>query len=163
MEQDRYQKNHTVFVVGLMSLVFSLVLLALSFYIMPSLVFGWRYNTPPFIVNIVEWLQYTYNYTPAGASRTVFLFVFLLALFFACVAYFCSNNIDNQIYKAELESKKEPTKIKKSGTKDDGVRLALKIVFFAMLIFGAAALFEWFIYTPPPAQFTISVDGGDGS
>lgn len=162
MEQDRYQKNHTVFVVGLMSLVLSLGLLALSFYIMPSLVFGWRYNTPAFIVNIIEWLQYTYNYTTVGASRAVFLFVFLSALFFACVAYFCSNNIDNQIYKTELESKKEPTKIQ-SADKDDGVRLALKIVFFALLIFGAAALFEWFIYTPPPAQMTISIDGGDGS
>lgn len=161
MEQDRYQKNHKVFIIGLFSLVVSLSLFALSFYTMPSLVFGWNYDTPASIVNIIEWLQYSYNYTAAGAAKVVFLVIFLLALFFAGVAYFCSNRIDNQIYSAELESKKQPNNAQ-SGAKEDGFRLVLKILFFTLLIFVAAALFEWFIYTPPqPVQFTTQVDSGN--
>jgi len=162
MEHDRYQKSHGLFIVGLLSLIFSLSLLALSFYIMPSLIFGWHYNTPAFIVNLVEWLQYTYNYTAAGAAKAVFWVVFVSALFFAVLAYICSNQIDNEIYKVELESKKQ-TKTEKNTTQDDkeGLSLTLKILFFALLIFGAAALFEWFIYTPPPAQFTINPDAND--
>jgi Sec-independent protein secretion pathway component TatC len=158
MEQDRYQKNHILFVIGLFSLVVCLSLFALSFYIMPNLLFGWHYDAPLFIVNVVEWMQYTYNYTATGASKTVFFVVFFLALFFAGIAYFCSNRIDDQIYSSELQSKKKP-KILQDGSKDDGLRLALKILFFTMLIFAAGALFEWFIYTPPQSeQFTTNTN-----
>lgn len=161
MEQDRFQKNHKLFILGLFSLVVSLSLFALSFYIMPNLIFGWHVDTPEFIINTVQWLQYTYNYTSAAASKIVFLFVFLLALFFAGVAYFCSNRIDNQIYSTELESIKPPNNAEK-GTKEDGLRLTLKILFFTLLIFAAAALFEWFIYTPPQqVQFSNRVDSGN--
>lgn len=144
MEQDRYQSNHKLFILGLFSLVFCLSLFALSFYIMPYLLFGWYYDTPAFVINLVEWLEYTYNYTNSAASTLVFLSVFFLALFFAGIAYFCSNRIDNQIYSSELKKKEKPK------IKADGLRLALKILAICLLIFIAATAFEWFIYTPPP-------------
>jgi hypothetical protein len=146
MEQDRYQNHQVIFVAGLFSLVLGLSLFALSFYIMPSLLFGWLYDTPEFIVYIVEWLQESYNYTSAGASKLVFLIVFLLALFFSGIAYYSSNRIDNQIFSSELQAQSKPKKMK-------GVALGLilKIAFICLLIFLAATLFEWFIYTPPPS------------
>lgn len=148
MEHDRYQKNEKAFVIGLLSLVISLSLFALSFYIMPNLLFGWQYSTPGFVISIVDWLQYAYNFTASGASTIVFFFVFLLALFFAVIAYYCSNKIDDEIYSSELQQRTPPEPVKES-VKGDGMWLVLKILFFALLIFIAAALFEWVIYTPP--------------
>lgn len=159
MEQDRYQQNHKLFIIGLASLVISLSLFALSFYIMPNLLFGWGYDTPEFITNFVEWFQYTYNYSESAASKLVFLIVFVLASIFASIAYYCSNRIDNQIYSLELQESKQLQKVQT--TDREGLRLVLKILFITLLIFLAAALFEWFIYTPPqPAQLSNSVTIG---
>ena len=147
MEQDRYQRNHKTFIIGLISLLLSLSLFAFSFYVMPNLLFGWYFEVPPFILDLVEWLQYTYNYSNSAASKLIFLVIFLLALFFAAVAYYCSNSIDNQIYSAELQHQK-----KSKNTKNDGFRVVLKILVISLLIFIAATLFEWSIYTPPPSN-----------
>lgn len=146
MEQDRYQKNHKIFIIGLFSLLLSLSLFAFSFYVMPNLLFGWYYDVPLFVMNLVEWLQYSYNYSSGAASKLIFLVIFLSALFFAGVAYYCSNRIDNQIYSSELQSQK------KTKSKRDGLRLALKILVISILVFIAATLLEWSIYTPPPAD-----------
>lgn len=153
MEQDRYQQNEKVFVIGLLSLVTSLSLFALTFYVMPNLLFGWQFSIPGFIISVVEWLQYAYSFTSKGASTFVFSIIFLLALLFAVIAYYCSNKIDNQIYSSEFQSKKQPRSIN-IYSNNDGLWLTLKILFFILLILGAGALFEWAIYTSPQqAQF----------
>ena len=128
MEQDRFQKNHTLFILGMFSLIASMTLLALSFYIMPNLLFGWIYDVPGFIINWVEIIKIKYNYSAVVASQLVFSFLFSLAVFFGIIAYFSSNRIDNDIYSAELKAEAPPRKIKNSGI-SDAQRLALKILF----------------------------------
>lgn len=152
MEQDRFQKNHTLFILGMFSLIASMTLLALSFYIMPNLLFGWIYDVPRFIINWVEMIKIRYNYSAAVASQLIFFFLFLLAVFFGIIAYFSSNRIDNDIYSAELneEAEAQPSKIKTTAI-SDAPRLALKILFVSLLVFIFIKVFEWIIYTPTPA------------
>ena len=151
MEQDRYQKNHGLFILGMCSLIAALSLLALSFYIMPNLLFGWTFDIPGFIIQWIEFLRSTYQYSASTAPKIVLLFVFLLAIFFSILAYFCSNHIDNQIYKAEFEANLKPVKVKPSAL-SDAQRLILNILLIALLIFVFAKCFEWLIYTPPPPE-----------
>ena len=149
MEQDRFQKNHTLFILGMLSLIACLSLLALTFYILPFLLFGWIYDVPGFIVGWVDLIQMKFNYTPRGASRIVFLIISLLTLFFGLFAFFSSNKIDNEIYSSELKANIEPKKIK-TDKMSDAQRLALNILLIMVAIFVGAKVFEWLIYTPPP-------------
>lgn len=147
MEQDRYQKNHALFIIGLFSLVVSLSLFALCLYILPNLLFGWRYDTPGFIINWVALLQFDYNYSSQASSNIIVLAVFLLALFFAVIAYFASNRIDNQIYSAELEMSQE-IKIP-SRNRQLAIQLSAKILLIIILVVIVSALIDWLLYTPP--------------
>ncbi len=149
MEQDRFQKNSTLFIVGMLSLIASMILFAISFYIMPHLLFGWIYNVPGFIIHWVEFVRVEYYYSATAAANLVFLFVFLLALFFGIIAYYSSNRIDNEIYSAELQANELPVK-KRSNRIGDGQRLAFNIVLIIVVVLMMARLFEWLMYTPPP-------------
>ena len=94
MEQDRFQKNHTVFIIGMISLVISLILLALCLYLLPNLLFGWQYDVPTFVPYINEWLISTYNFTDSSASKILFFILVGLSLVFIAIAYFSSNRIE---------------------------------------------------------------------
>ena len=135
MEQDRYQKNHKLFIVGLLSLILGLSLVAFSLFILPNLFFGWHYDVPEFIANWVAWLQDAYELSSTAASKLTFFFFFLLGLFFAVIAYFSSNRIDNQIYSSELEISK-PVESKKGS--QGTLRLVLQILFIVWLVFIVA-------------------------
>ena len=151
MEADRYQKNHTLFIVGMISLLIGLCFMVFGLYLFPNLIFGWRYEVPGFIPVVKEWLQSSYHYSEAGAAQFIFFFLFLIGLLLIIVAYFSSNRIDNDIYSAELKAEAPPRKIKNSGI-SDAQRLALKILFISLLVFIFIKVFEWLIYTPPPAS-----------
>ena len=146
MEQDRYQKNHKLFILGLFSLVLSLSLFAFSLYLLPNLFFGATYDVPWFIANWVTGLHYAYDISEPAASKIVFLVFFLSALIFAIIAYISSNRIDDQIYSTELEIIK-PVKVKRGTT--GALRLALQILFAIVLVFLAVLFVEWLLNISP--------------
>ncbi len=144
MEDDRYQKNHFLFIIGLVSLLLALSLFVLTLYLLPHLLFGWLYNIPEFILFWIEWLQSQYNVTEVGASQLIILFFFLLSLFFATIAYFSSNRIDSQIFNLGSSRTRKPITFKKSSR--EGLALGLKILFIMIIVFVAASLFQWLLY-----------------
>jgi hypothetical protein len=148
MEADRYQKNHTLFIIGIFSLVIGLSLLAFSLYLLPHLLFGWRYNAPEFIMFWREWLQSQYGYMEPAASKLIFLFFFGLAAIFGFIAYFTSNRLESEIFSTELEEIKarEPVKSTPVMTQE-GLSLSLKIILIIIAVFIVSALIEWIIYT----------------
>lgn len=163
MEQDRYQANTKLFIIGMVSLVLSLTLFALSFYVMPNLLFGWFYNTPAFINELVAWLQYQHNFSGPAAAKIVFFSLLILGCFFAIIADITSNRIDNKIFKEELKLNEELDR--KSRTRDnDTMQLIIKILLIAFLVFIAAGLLQWLIYTPPESSDTdyAYFNGGKG-
>jgi hypothetical protein len=164
MENDRFQVNHKLYFVGLISLVLSLSLFAFSFYIMPNLLFGWFYDTPSFIIQLVSWLQYQHDFSSSSASRTIFFVFFILGCFFALLAYIASNRIDNEIFKDVLEGETEPeTEKTVKSSRGDGFRLTLKIILMVIGVVIVSMLFEWLIYTPPPSSDNDYAYHKDGS
>ena len=144
MEADRYQKNHKLFIVGIFSLVLGLSFLGFSLYMLPHLLFGWRYDIPGFIMFWREWLQSEYNYTEPGASKILFLFFFGFAAIFVVIAYLSSSRLDSQILSGELQDTNKPVKLKAETR--EGLGLGLKIFFIIIVIFLVGALFQWSIY-----------------
>ncbi len=145
MEQDRYQKNHVLYIIGLLSLVASLSLLAFTLYILPYLVFGWRYDAPGFIHLWKELLRVRYHFSPSVASQIIGVPFFLLTLLFAFIANFASNRMDNEIYSTELTIENKEQNTKKSP--NESIALVLKILLIIVLVFVGAELFHWLIYT----------------
>ena len=144
MEEDRYQKNHLLFIISLVSLLISLVLFAFTLYMLPHLLFGWRYDAPEFIPFWTEWLQYQYNVSEAAASKLILFLFVLLSLIFGLITYFSSNRIENQIFSSGLSGTNKSPIFKKSTR--EGVALGLKIFFIIIIIFVAASLLQWLIY-----------------
>ena len=147
MEADRYQKNHKLFILGIFSLLIALSLFAFSLYLLPNLLFGWRYDTPEFIMFWKEWLLSQYDYTEPVAARLIFLFFFGIAFIFGVIAYFSSNRIDNQILSKELKvPEEEESPDKTTQNTREGLSLGLRILFIILIIFIIGTLFQWAIY-----------------
>lgn len=144
MEEDRYQKNHLLFIIGLLSLMISLVFIAFTLYLLPHLLFGWIYDAPEFVPFLIERFQSQYNMTEGGASKLILLIFFLLSLIFVAIAYFSSNRIEREIFKSELTNTNKPVRFKKNTR--EGLTLGLKILFIIIIVFVVASLLQWIIY-----------------
>jgi len=145
MEEDRYQKHHVLYIIGLLSLVASLSLFAFTLYILPYLVFGWRYDAPGFIHLWKELLIVKYHFSSSAASQIIGVPFFLLALVFAFIANFSSNRMDNEIYSTELAVENKEQNTRKSP--NESIALVLNILLIIVLVFVGAELFQWLIYT----------------
>ena len=110
MEPDRYQKHHVLFIIGLVSLLSSLILIFFSAFLLPHLLFAWQYNVPEFIFFWRESLTANYGLTFSKSSQYIFLFFFLLAVLFGIVAYIISKRIDDEIYYNQLPVTITPNK-----------------------------------------------------
>ena len=149
MEADRYQKNHTLFIVGMISLLIGLCFMVFGLYLFPNLIFGWRYEVPGFIPVVKEWLQSSYHYSEAGAAQFIFFFLFLIGLLLIIVAYFSSNRIDDEIYHVELETAEEMEKEEKpKEVNHEGMKFGMEMLLIVLAVFLLGGLFEWLIYTP---------------
>ena len=143
MEQDRYQKNHVLYIIGLISLVASLSLLALTLYIIPHILFGWTYDVPSYVSIWKEWLRVKFSMNVSTASQLIALILFLITLLFAGIAYFTSNRMDNLIFSTELENKEQLNRMKKSHR--EAVEIILKLLLIVLLVYMLAELFLWLI------------------
>lgn len=141
MEPDRYKNNHTVFIIGMISLLLSLSLLAFSFYILPFLLFGWQYDVPGFILFWRESLQTDYSLSSTLSCRLILLFYFGLACIFSLITYFSSNRIDDQIYRDEI--KKTGGSAKHGGKTHEGLHVSLTIGLFIFIIILLASFVQW--------------------
>jgi len=144
MEQDRYNTNHPLFIIGMISLILCLAMFGLTFYVLPNLLFGLIYDVPSFITDWKEWLWTTYEMNDYRASHIIALFLFSCSLIFALIAYFSSNKIDNKIFRSELESQEEATGEKRNHR--ETMILVVKILFIIILVYVFAQVFQWIIY-----------------
>lgn len=143
MEQDRYQKNHILYIVGLIALVIGLGLLAFTLYITPHMLAGWTYDIPGFISTWIEWLRVRAHMNGSAASQLIVLFLFLATISCVLIAYYTSNRLDNQIFSAELQSYDKPERV--TTNRHEAIRLVLILLSFVLLIYMLAELFLWLI------------------
>jgi len=142
MEIDRYERNHKVFIIAMISMIMSLALLGFVLYMLPYLMFDWVYNVPGFISAWEEWLIDNYNYSDHGARRFLLFISVLLDCFFIIIAYLTANTIEKQIFKSEIQYTVSPTK-KNNNVDREGLNLSLKIIFIIFVVFSVGMFFEW--------------------
>lgn len=147
MERDRFEENHMIFIIGMISLILSLALGTFTIFLLPNLLFGWHYDVPDIITLWKTWLQYFYQISESAASHLIFGTLGLCTLIFAFIAYYSSNRIDNQIYSEELQLNRV-SKPKESDS--ETMLLVLKILCIIVLVFIAGGLLEWSIHVTSP-------------
>ncbi|WP_028388500.1 hypothetical protein [Legionella fairfieldensis] len=150
MEHDRYEQNSKLFVIGLLCLLLSLTLLAFGLYILPYLLWNWRYDIPDFVLSWREWLKEYYNFTDSGASWLIFLVFFIPAIICGFISRWASNYIDNQIN--GIVPAPEPQKHREEIKRDlqESFGFGLKIFLLIILVLVAVTALEWLIASPNP-------------
>lgn len=147
MEQDRYQENHVLFIVGLISLLLCLGLLFFTLFMLPHLLFGWRYDVPEFISYVREWISSGFGLSSRQASSVIFVFFSIWVFVFGLVAYYASSRIDNKIYSIgqfTKENTAKPSKKLSQGMKES-LRFFLLVLGILIIAFAATFGFQWMI------------------
>ena len=147
MEKDRYQQNHALYIISMISMILSISIFCFTAYILPFLLFGWIYDVPGFILYWQEWFQRQYGMTDFSSSGLVFLIFFVLGLMTALIAYITSNRLENEVLDIHPENKDRLVRIKRDAK--ETASILSKIVIIVILVFIAVALFEWILYVPP--------------
>lgn len=152
MEQDRYQQNSKLFIIGLICLLSSLSLFFFSLYIMPYLIWSWSYNVPGFIISLREWLKQSYNYTNSGASWLIISTFLIPAIICGWVSYRASNSIDNEIYgiKREKISIEYSEELKRDV--QETFSFGSKLFLLIILVIVAVLVIQWVIAPPVPVE-----------
>jgi len=153
MEVDRYQQNHSLFIIGLLSLILCLTMLAISLYLLPHLLLGWRYDVPEFISHFRQWLTIQFALSAAGASKMIFFSFLSSAIGLGIIAYIASSRIENQIYANEFpdtqsEPEYEMSTAPKKEVMKDSLPTYLNVLGIIFLAVAAAFFVHWFISTP---------------
>lgn len=142
MEPDRYEQNHTFYIIGLICLIVSMTLFGTGAYLLPRTVFGLNYNIPDFIFQWTALIQVAYGMSDKSAGWLVLFIFFLLGFLFSSVTYVVSNRIDSEIYAIKPEKKsgkKLNMEIKETGP------LVLKVLLIIIFVFIVAKVSHWAI------------------
>ncbi len=149
MEEDRYKKNSSLFIIAMLAMTIGFVLLAFTLYILPFLLFGWIYDVPSGIIYLQEWVHTSLDFTESDADKLILSFFTGLALIFIVVAYITSNRIENQIFKQGEEEPKKRAHL--SVDTQESFSLTLKLLLVIIVIFILAYLVPWyFLYQSAP-------------
>lgn len=146
MEQDRYEQNHKLFVIGLISLLLSLSLMAIALFIVPYLIWGWHYGVPGMIIALREWLKEEYGFGNTEASWLVFLTFIIPALIFGYISQWSSNYIENKMYGLDQDRPGRRREIQKDLR--ESVSFGLKIFILIILVIVGVTLVEWLVTFP---------------
>jgi hypothetical protein len=130
MEPDRYQENHGLYIIGLICFLISTTLSLFVLYMLPHLLFGWRYDVPEFITYFREWIIANLEIGPLYASWCIFFFLLLLAALFAWVAHYATQQLDHVVPDLNLADKTNKS-LRFSKKPKQTTHILLKIIAFA--------------------------------
>ncbi|MBA2711785.1 MAG: hypothetical protein H0U57_14495 [Tatlockia sp.] len=147
MEPDRFQQNSKLFIVGLISLLLCLTLLAIALFIVPYLIWNWHYGVPAMIIELHEWFRDSYSFDNSGASWMVFLTFFVPAIICGVISQWSSTHIEKEIYGMDLDRPGRRMEIHKEI--HDTLSFGLKVIILIVLVILAVSLLHWFVSGPP--------------
>ncbi|MBA3537827.1 MAG: hypothetical protein H0T84_14660 [Tatlockia sp.] len=146
MEPDRYQQNSKLFVIGLICLLLCLSLLAIALFILPYLLWDWRYGVPGMVLELHEWFKENYDFSDGGASWMVFLTFIIPALICGFISQWASNYIERKMY--GLDEARPGRRMEIHKDLQESVSFGLKIFILIILVVLGVALVEWLILLP---------------
>lgn len=147
MEQDRYEQNKVLFIIGMISMITSLSLFVFAFYILPMLIWNWGYDVPDFIFMWRENLRQSYSYSEAWAGFILFLIILIPAFITGVISHLISNTIDNQIH-GIVKEKKEGNKINVPEHVKESLGFSVKLIIILVLVVMALWFVEWLVAVP---------------
>ncbi len=146
MEPDRYQKNHPLYIFGMVCFLISMGLLLFSFFMLPHLLFGARYDVPEFIAHWREYLASVFGITDKYASTLISLFLTLSGILFGFGAYYASTRLDNVIY--GIKDTKEPGGFHISTETQESLHVFWKVLALIALFYIVIFIFLWLLSAP---------------
>lgn len=148
MEPDRYKNHHTLYILGIISLILAISLLFFSLYILPFFIWHLDYNVPEQIVYLSTFFQDKYDYTVTKSNILVWLVFFVPGIIFGIISNYISNYIDNEIYHINMEQTEEERELSSSEVKKqikESASLGLKIISLMIIIVLIVLLLQLFI------------------
>ncbi|MDX2346110.1 MAG: hypothetical protein QNK11_04485 [Legionella sp.] len=150
------KREDQLFLVGLVSLIFSLFLFPFVAYLFPAVWLGWEYRIPGFVLDAALWLEVTFHTTYVLAFKWFFRLTFLAAVFFGGIAYLISRHISKLQTEGHLTAQEEKN-VSKLSTKakqnsKEAVLFFLKMVVILALVFIVADVIQWAISFSPEAR-----------
>jgi hypothetical protein len=145
MEPNWNQQNNKLFIVGMIFLVLSLMLLAYTMYLSPYLLLNWKYDVPESVVSLQNILSVKWETTERTASVVMFLVLVAVSGALIWIAHKLSNRMEhteNPTEQSEPERDYKRTK--------ETMSVLAKLVVWIVVIFVAALVLQWIMYTPPP-------------
>ena len=92
----RLMRDDKLFFLACLSLAFALACVILSFYVLPFLIWDFRYDVPAFVVDILAWFHDEKDFG-MGASKFLTWFVIISpGLLSAVLAYFISRDLERK-------------------------------------------------------------------
>jgi hypothetical protein len=144
MEPDRYQNNHGLYITGMICFLISIILFLFSLYMLPHLLFGWRYDVPELITFIREWLVDNFAIATNYASWGILFVMLFFAAVFACVAQYATRQLDHVVPDLNL-----PPKTKKlfsvSRRSPESTRILVQITSVCILAYLVIKVIEFLI------------------
>lgn len=150
MEHDRYERNKPLFVLGMITLLLSIILFAFVIYLLPALLWDWRYDVPEFVFIWREKLRTGYGITETAASGIFIVMVLIPAIVSGFISYMVSNKIDNQIHPM-INDEPEQQESEVEATREDireTLSFSMKLLLLLILVILVVWFAEWLIARP---------------
>jgi hypothetical protein len=149
MEQDRYQQNHALYILGMGCLMLSIALILFTLYIAPALLFDWKYDIPFFIHNLKEWVRYNFDVSNSTVKFIVLMNFVIPCIIFSLFAYYASKRIDNDIYGIEKPANEEHEESSLYNRTRSDITLGLKILTLMVIVVIIALFAEFLVHMDP--------------
>ena len=146
METDRYEKNHPLYIFGMICFLISMGVLLFSLYMLPYLMFGVLYDVPEFIAFWREYLVSDLGMTDNHALMLIYLSFTFCWLLFGLGAYYASIRIENAIY--AINDTKKPGGMHLSPETKESLYVFWKVMALIAFFYGVIFVFHWLLSAP---------------
>ena len=144
MPINRFENSRGNFIIGMLCLFTSLIFFCYSAYVLPFLVFGWRYNLPEFILNLVSTMRIDYHWNQFVSGCMIFLIFFIPGLILMLIANVISNRLEKELT-PQITDENLPIEASEKKPLSDGWKLTLKVFGMLVAVFLFLRLIEWVI------------------
>lgn len=158
LEQDRYQQYPKLYTLGMVMLMLFWTFALLGLYIVPYLLWNFKYDVPEFIISWRLLMEYDYGFSLFMAKWLTFLIFAIPALVCMIVSWIISSYIDKKIVLKKVLDERTSVPISEAPQKETiserpvarEISFATKV--FLLMVVALIILFsiEWLISVPPP-------------
>jgi ABC-type multidrug transport system fused ATPase/permease subunit len=130
MEEDRYEVNKSLYILGMVCLISSMSLVMFSLYILPHVFWNLHYDVPEFIMEWQVWFQEEQSWSLSAANWTIFGAFFVPGILLGWFSYLISNQLEQQLPKLH----EEPVPLEVIRASQEGRYMFWKVFFIVLAI-----------------------------